>query len=87
MTPNPAEEDTFKIISWPDKPDRTRFVSLDCEGCDEGYWLEIGADGPPLMASKGLGMFFDIGKRPENLLPREIQCRGCGKVFDNGWEG
>jgi hypothetical protein len=62
-------------------------VPLDCLGCSREAWLEIGADGPALLAANRLGMFFDTNApTPENRLPQVIKCRYCMRQFTTGPE-
>jgi hypothetical protein len=78
---------TYKILKWNNRPERTMRVPLNCNGCEREAMLEIGAEGPALLAAKGLGMIFDTNAAtPKNRLPNVIKCRSCMREFITGPE-
>jgi hypothetical protein len=74
---------TWKVINWPDKPKgnkRQQMVSLDCERCGHEAECPV-VDAPTVIGAKGMGIFFDSGKRLPGCRPLIIQCRNCRRKY------
>ncbi len=77
------------VVSWLNKPNRTKFVSLCCPACGEEAAFEMGDHpGGELIAAVGLSLIFDPPdfKPPDHSLPDEVRCRSCRRVFGEGVE-
>jgi len=76
---------TWKVVQWSDKPERTRWVPLQC-ACGRDADCEV-ADVPGVLiiAAIGMGLVFDPPSfpPPANFMPEELQCRKCGRVYSS----
>ena len=81
-----TQKKTWNTLSWTDRPERTRAISLICPFCGTDAELHI-AETPSakVIASIGLGVIFDPPSflPPENFMPDELKCRTCRKIFSN----
>lgn len=78
---------TWKVLSWLDRPAKTRAYMLCCPHCETDQQLEIGdTPGGVIIAALGLGLVFDPPSYspPTNCMPDTIQCRYCKKIFESG---
>ena len=77
---------TWKVLRWDDKPDEVRQVMLICPVCGTDAGIDMGATpGALIIASIGLSLVFEPGGYvpPENVMPCEVQCRTCRKIFSS----
>ena len=72
---------TWNILKW-DKPKKamiTQRIYLDCESC--GMEAELPIANARVIATNGMGIFFDIGERQKWAMPKMIKCRNCGRTY------
>lgn len=77
---------TWNIRKWKNRPEATQKIGLCCPFCATDAQIEIGVPvGASIIASVGLGLIFDPPRYvpPDNLMPDEIKCRTCRKIFSN----
>lgn len=74
---------TWKILDWSDRPKNAKaeqWVSLDCESCGREAEIPV-VDAPLVIASKGMGIFYDLGNVMPWSRPKIIQCRNCRRKY------
>ncbi len=79
----------WKVLDWPDRPVCERTIEPCCPRCGWDGELEIGpTPGALILATVGLGIVFEPSdyEPPKNFMPREIQCRGCRRIFTDKLE-
>lgn len=75
---------TWKVIQSGDGFNPTDSIFLECPHC--GLDAEMPykpMDGNPVIAAMGLALIFDRNPKtmPHRVLPKEVQCRQCRRVF------